>query len=115
MNEVRKERRLIVDASLFQDAAFVVGELLQLISENEKSRIVLEYDPGTKKMVVTKDTTRNEEDDPGRYVVIERDEYELLIDLWRRNDRRIHEKKRIHRAQLALAVSGKGVHGGPGE
>lgn len=87
MDEVRKESRLIVDASLFQDAAFVIGELLQLISENEKSRIALEYDPGTKKMVVTKDTTRNrnEEDDPGRYVVIERDEYEMLIDLWKRN------------------------------
>lgn len=84
MDEVRKESRLIVDASLFQDAAFVIGELLQLISENEKFRITLEYDPGTKKMVVTKDTTRNEEDDPGRYVVIERDEYEMLIDLWTR-------------------------------
>lgn len=35
-------------------------------------------------MVVTKDTTRNEEDDPGRYVVIERDEYEILIDLWKK-------------------------------
>ena len=31
MDEVRKESRLIVDASLFQDAAFVIGELLQLV------------------------------------------------------------------------------------
>ena len=30
--------------------------------------------------------------------------------MWRRNDRRrVHGKKRAHRAQLALAVSGKGV------
>ena len=94
MDEVRKESRLIVDASLFQDAAFVIGELLQLISENEKSRIVLEYDPGTKKMVVTKDTTRNEEDDPGRYVVIERDEYEMLIDLWKKQVRDRHPSHR---------------------
>ena len=89
MDEVRKESRLIVDASLFQDAAFV-------ISENEKSRIVLEYDPGTKKMVVTKDTTRNEEDDPGRYVVIERDEYELLIDLWKK----VRDRHPSHRSSL---------------
>lgn len=97
VDEVRKERRLIVDASLFQDAAFVIGELLQLISENEKSRIVLEYDPGTKKMVVTKDTTRNEEDDPSRYVVIERDEYEMLIDLWKKQVRDRHPS---HRSSL---------------
>lgn len=87
MDEVRKESRLIVDASLFQE----------LISENEKSRIVLEYDPGTKKMVVTKDTTRNEEDDPGRYVVIERDEYEILIDLWKKQVRDRHPS---HRSSL---------------
>lgn len=97
MDEIRKESRLIVDASLFQDAAFVIGELLQLISENEKSRITLEYDPGTKKMVVTKDTTRNEEDDPGRYVVIERDEYEMLIDLWKKQVRDRHPS---HRSSL---------------
>ena len=96
MDEVRKESRLIVDASLFQDAAFVIGELLQLISENEKSRIVLEYDPETKKMVVTKDTTRNEEDDPGRYVVIERDEYEILIDLWKK----VRDRHPSHRSSL---------------
>ena len=112
MDEVRKESRLIVDASLFQDAAFVIGELLQLISENEKSRIVLEYDPGTKKMVVTKDTTRNEEDDPGRYVVIERDEYEILIDLWKKQVRVIdrlcdlfHRRPRRHHVIRGVVIA----------
>lgn len=44
-----------------------------------------------------KDTTRNEEDDPGRYVVIERDEYELLIDLWKKQVRDRHPS---HRSSL---------------